>query len=341
MRALTLSLLVASLLFAHGAAGETIVADGRPALLHVPPGYDPNTPAPLVILLHGYSVSAAIQEAYFALTPLSDQYGFLYLMPDGTLNPQSNRFWNATDACCNFFGSSVDDSIYVLHLIEATEALFNVDAGRVYLVGHSNGGFMAYRAACDHADRIAALVSLAGATFQNPASCAPSEPVHTLQIHGTSDGSIFYDGGLLFGRGYPGAVRTTELWAGYDGCSAVPDTSLPSLDLDSSIAGAETTVARYASECSAGGSAELWTIHAGSHIPPLTPAFRELVVQYLLQHPKPSAAAVPALPVVAAAVLALGLLALLLIAGRSAALPCAARERREATATPGPDRPPR
>jgi polyhydroxybutyrate depolymerase len=293
------------------AAAETIIADGRPAALHVPTGYRAGTPAPLVILLHGYSASAAIQEAYFAFTPLSDQYGFLYLMPDGTINCVSNRFWNATDACCNFCGSTVDDSGYVLHLIQATEALYSVDRGRVYLIGHSNGGFMAYRAACDHADRIAALVSLAGATFQDPAACTPSEPVHTLQIHGTSDGSILYGGGLIAGRPYPGAVRTAELWAGYDGCSLVPDTSAPDLDLDASLAGAETKVARYTAACMAGGSAELWTIQGGTHIPSISAAFRPAVIEYLLRHPKADASAVPLLPALAGLALALALLALL------------------------------
>ena len=63
----------------------------------------------------------------------------------------------------------------------------NVDPYRIYVAGHSNGGFMSYRLACTHADRIAAIVSLAGATFDTPADCSPTEPVAVLQIHGTAD----------------------------------------------------------------------------------------------------------------------------------------------------------
>src|SRR5688572_2092944 len=124
--------------------------------LHVPPGLDPEVPAPLVILLHGYGASGALQEAYMQFAPLADEYGFLYLHPDGALDGFGNRYWNATDACCDFFDSNVDHSGQLRALIESTKASANVDDRRVWLIGHSNGGFMAYRMACDHAGTVAA-----------------------------------------------------------------------------------------------------------------------------------------------------------------------------------------
>ena len=53
------------------------------------------------------------------------------------------------------------------------------------------------------------------------------------------------------------------------------------------LAGAETTVTKYASGCKAGGHAELWTIQGGSHIPQFGSTFPSLVVEFLLAHPKP------------------------------------------------------
>ena len=41
---------------------------------------------------------------------------------------------------------------------------------------------MAYRMACESADLIAGIVSLAGATFLDPARCVPSQPVNILHI---------------------------------------------------------------------------------------------------------------------------------------------------------------
>ena len=282
------ALLGLSLLCGGAAAQGNILIDiGRgPVVVHVPPTYDPLVPAPLIMLLHGYGSSGASTEQYFKLTALSDQLGFLYTYPDGTTNPGGFRFWNATDACCNFYGSTVDDSGYLLALVDEIKVQLNVDARRVYSAGHSNGGFMSYRLACDHPDTFAAIASLAGATFSNPASCAPGSRVHVLQIHGTSDTVIQYGGGTILNNPYPGAVATVQQWAAFASCSLTAVAG-PNLDLVANIPGAETTVARYETACLTGGSAELWTMNGGSHVPQLSAQFAPLVVDFLLAHPKP------------------------------------------------------
>ena len=258
-----------------------------PVTVHVPAGYDPGVPAPLVVLLHGYGVTGAQQEQYFKFTPLSDQYGFILTYPDGMIDLLGNRFWNATNACCNFFASGVDDSTYLLDLVTAIEAQLSVDPRRIYSAGHSNGGFMSYRLACDHPGKFAAIASLAGATFANPASCAPVSPVYVLQMHGTLDTTIFYGGGSLLGMSYPGAVATVQQWASFGGCSPVGVPGASNLDLDASIPGAETIVTHYSTGCQPAGSAELWTIVGGSHSPALSSQFGPRVVEFLLAHPKP------------------------------------------------------
>ena len=165
------------------------------------------------------------------------------------------------------------------------QAKADVDSKRVFFVGHSNGGFMSYRVACDHAAEVAAIVSLAGATFATAASCAPSSPVAVLEIHGSADDTVLFDGGnlgALFGGprvgDYPGAGTSVATWAAYDGCDASA-TAIPApLDLDASLIGptgpAETSVEAYSSGCRPGGHAELWTIGGGSHVPISRPASR-------------------------------------------------------------------
>ncbi len=282
---------------------------GRPSNLVVPSGYDPNTPAPLIVLLHGYGATGAGQNLYMGFSPLANEFGFLFLNPDGLLDPLNSRFWNATDACCNFFANPTDDSAYVRGLIEAVRAQYSVDPLRIYVTGHSNGGFMSYRMACDHADVVAAIASFAGATYANPASCSPSEPVHVLQIHGTADATIEYEGGAI-NLPFPGAVQSVETWNQYNGCTNSADTSAPNLDLISSLAGAETSVARYTDGCPAGGSGELWTMQAGPHVPPLTANYARSVVEYMYAHPK-SAAPPAEVSLLPGAAFALALAALL------------------------------
>jgi polyhydroxybutyrate depolymerase len=262
----------------------------RPYELYVPTTYDGTTPMPLVMLLHGYGASAVIQEAYFQLQGLAESRGFIYVRPDGTTNALDKQFWNATPACCGF-NSGVDDSTYLLDVITDISNAYNVDPRRVYVMGHSNGGFMSYRMACDHADRIAAIASLAGSTFATPADCAPSQPVSVLQVHGTDDQTIFYNGSEILGQAYPGATTTVDIWAGYDKCGAPSSTASPPLDIEQGIAGAETNVSTYTG-CPTGIDVELWSVQGGGHIPAINSATTPYpmssgIIDFLLAHPKP------------------------------------------------------
>jgi polyhydroxybutyrate depolymerase len=265
--------------------GSTFGGD-RPVEVLVPDSYDPSVPAPLLLLLHGYTATGELQSAYFGLEAPALERGMLYAHPDGTIDPMGNPFWNATDACCDFYGSGVDDEAYLRGLIDEISAVYNVDPKRVYFVGHSNGGFMSYRMACDDAGVVAAIAGLAGATYANGADCSPSEPVHVLHVHGNMDRTVPYEGGSFVTGTIPGAVASVEYWAVEAGCNATPTDGTP-LDLESSLTGDETTVSRYADGCMPGGSAELWTIVGGGHIPELSTSFATSVLDWLLAHPKP------------------------------------------------------
>jgi len=249
-------------------ADTTITVDaGRgPVTVRVPDSYDPATPLPMVMLLHGYCSTGPQQELYMQFAQFVDGREFVYLFPTGLFDGNCN-YWNGTPACCAFV-QQPDDSSYLASLIDAVKAQLSIDPGRVHLVGHSNGGFMSYRMACDHAGVIASVASLAGATFRNLSSCLATEPVHVLQIHGTLDTVIEYDGGSIGGVPYPSAQLTIDNWLAIDGCAPTPVAGAP-LDIDTSLAGAETTVEIWSTGCAPGGSAELWTIQDGTHVPPL------------------------------------------------------------------------
>jgi polyhydroxybutyrate depolymerase len=241
----------------------TSFGGARPAELKVPSSYDPAVPTPLVVALHGYSPNTAYLEAVLGLDPLYDTAGFLLIAPTGTLDSSGQYFWNATDACCNFDANPVDDVAYIDGLVDAISASYNVDPKRVYIIGHSNGGFMAHRLACDSADRFAAIISVSGATFEDASRCAPSQKVNVLQVHGTDDDTIAYAGAAIRGHAYPGAVETVARWATLNGCTGA---STPGAAMDlTSLSGAETDVAAYAG-CPAGGAAELWTVNGAPHL---------------------------------------------------------------------------
>jgi polyhydroxybutyrate depolymerase len=258
----------------------------RPVSVHVPPSYTQGTPMPLVVLLHGYGSSGAGHEAYMHFQPLADARGFLYAYPDGLVDSTGKRFWNGTDACCDLFSSGVDDATYLSNLITQIEARYSVDAKRVYLIGHSNGSFMAFRMACEHSEQITAIATLAGAMFADVAKCKDTQPVGVLHIHSDVDTENYYEGGTILAP-YAGAVTTVNDWVTFDGCGSAPDTTAAPLDLDQNVTGAETTVTRFASGCKPGGGAELWTMHGSTHVPTFTPAFAPGVIDFLLAHAKP------------------------------------------------------
>jgi polyhydroxybutyrate depolymerase len=268
-----------------GGAPPTTFGGDRAVELHVPESYDPAVAAPLLILLHGYTASGTVQNIYFGLEAPALERGMLYAYPDGTEDDSGARFWNATDGCCDLFGSGVDDSGYLRSLVDDIRAAYNVDAKRIYFIGHSNGSFMSYRMACDHADTIAAIAGLAGATWLDGAECNPSEAVHVLHIHGDMDETVPYEGGTLAAP-IPSAVETVEYWAGRASCSLTPSAGT-AVDLESAIDGAETSVSLYQDGCEPRGSAELWTIAGGSHVPELAPTFADTALDWLLAHPKP------------------------------------------------------
>ena len=248
----------------------------RPAEVVVPADLDPATPAPLVVVLHGYTASGAIQSEYFGFRVEAARRGMVLVHPDGTVDPRGDRFWNATDACCNFFGADVDDVEYLSAVVQHVAQIHPIDPDRIFLAGHSNGGFMSYRFACERADLVAAVVSLAGAMPVDASSCTPSEPVSVVQVHGTLDTVIGYDGGEFLGRIHPSSATSVDDWRVRNGCKGDLAPTDRRLDLDAAVDGAETRIEAVGG-CPAGGSVERWTIEDGSHVPELSPAFATAV----------------------------------------------------------------
>ena len=269
-------------------AADVLYPGDRPFTLVVPTTYQSGTPAPLLIALHGYTAEAPYADSYFALGKVAEEKGILTVYPSGSKDSNGFLYWNATPACCNFDSTTVDDEAYLLNIIDSVSKEYSVDPTRVYIVGHSNGGFMAHHMACKQSDRIAAIVSLAGSTYSNTRSCKPTSPVSVLQIHGSKDAVISYTGGYLFGNAYPSARKTIDIWGKLNECGKKPARVLPRLDLDRKLPGTETTVLRYKG-CKAGTTSELWTINEGAHSPELSDTFADNIVNFLLTHPKKSA----------------------------------------------------
>ncbi len=246
--------------------------ENRRAALVAPLGSDPSDPLPLVIALHGYSSNVWEFSQYLGLIRRINLDRFMLLMPNGTRDEAGNRFWNATDFCCDFVGSDVDDVAYIQALLD--EAALQVSIGNIYAVGHSNGGFMSYRLACDGLPGLSGIVTLAGTTVVDESQCENSGPVSVLHIHGDADDVILYGGD----DEYPGAAQTIVRSARRLGCDFNAAEVLADLDIDQGLPGEETRAFRYRQGCADGATIEHWQIVGGGH----EPAFDRDVVGALI-----------------------------------------------------------
>ena len=260
----------------------------RPYQLVVPVGASPSTALPLVVLLHGFAETASLLDTWFGMSDEAQARTFLLALPEGTRNATGQQFWNATDGCCAA-GVDVDDVAYLSSVIEDVKARHRVDGRRVYLVGHSNGGFMAHRLACERADLVTGIVSFAGATWDDASRCTPSRPVSVLQVHGTLDAVVLYLGGrtVMGSASYPSAEDTVRTWAVKNGCTGTQLQRLTGdLDLALDVLLDETTREAFTG-CPQDGAVELWSIFGGSHFPLLSGDFATLTFNWLEAHARP------------------------------------------------------
>lgn len=270
---------------------------GRAYDLIAPSGIDKTKPAPLVVMLHGYTDHGTTDapwtdmDSYMKVSPETQKRGWLLALGHGNLDPVLNHFyWNGTDSCCDLEGAKPDDVGYLMGIIEDVKKTYAVDEKRIYAFGHSNGGFMVNRLACDQADKFAAVVSLAGETYKDQTKCAASATIAFLEVQGDADMTVPYAGGHPEGIAIlpeaPGAIETTQDWAAKNNCDPHADTSQPQIQLMTTSTGPDTTKLVY-NKCEANGWAELWTIHLGPHSPPFTAEWAGDVLDFMAAHPKP------------------------------------------------------
>jgi polyhydroxybutyrate depolymerase len=165
----------------------------RTYLVHVPPGYDPSRPTPVVLAFHGGGTNAKTMVRFCGLSETADRDGFLAVYPNGSGRNPNWLTWNAGDCCAYAMRQNVDDVGFVGALLDDLSGVAHVDPKRVFATGMSNGGMLAYRLASELSQRIAAIASVSGPMGTD--ARRPTRPVSVLHFHGTSDEFAPYAGG--------------------------------------------------------------------------------------------------------------------------------------------------
>ena len=165
----------------------------RPAPYYLPENWSEDDAMPLVVLLHGYGMTGNDMLSGWHIQEEAALRGALLIVPEGLVDPSGSQYWKGSEYCCDYYQSGVDDVAYLSGLIEEASSHYPVDAKRVYIVGYSNGAFMAHRMACDRSDLITGIVAFAGSTWYDADKCGDPGPVSVLHAHGTWDITILYE----------------------------------------------------------------------------------------------------------------------------------------------------
>lgn len=194
----------------------------RRFILRVPKGYTGDKTA-VVMVLHGWWTSAKAAEAYTRMAEKGEKEGFVTVFPDGLGDPQG---WNAgfIDLTEN---EHPDDVGFLTAVLDRVEGEVNVDRDREYVVGHSNGAFMANDLGAKIGGRLAAIASMAGTVGLRPGFeiPRPAAPLNVILLHGKADVTVGYaptSSALLHNEG---AVASARFWAKADGCDLTPRTT--------------------------------------------------------------------------------------------------------------------
>lgn len=159
---------------------QSLVYDGveRSYFVHLPRGYDPDTPSPLVVVLHGAGGSGFQMMLDSEFNARASDSGYIVVYPDGR------------DLAWSYLGDAAGnaDVGFISALLDAMAAGFRLDVSRIYLVGYSNGGLLALRSRCEFDERLAGVVVIAAMmSYELAAFCDGARPVPFLLVMGTFD----------------------------------------------------------------------------------------------------------------------------------------------------------
>ncbi len=244
------------------------VAGARRRFLLVAFAASAPTPRPLVLLLHGRGGSAerligltGWPSPYSVWVDIAAREGLLLAVPAS----DGRQGWN--DCRGTDTNPSSDDVGFLEAVVDAVAREHPVDHQRVYVVGTSNGGFMALRLAVERPKRFAGVAAIAAAMPTGGPCPAPTSPVPVLFMNGTRDGYVPFSGGPI-ARGRGSVLSTPAsgaLWVRVNGASpsAEPE-SLPDLDPDD---GSRVTRERHHAG-PAGAPVVLYRVEGGGHTEP-------------------------------------------------------------------------
>jgi polyhydroxybutyrate depolymerase len=189
--------------------------------IHVPPAAAPGKALPVVVALHPMGGNSQMLIQMTDLNAKSDRAGFIAVYPEGQGRGGAASGWSLLPPQEGEI--VVDDVKFIDKMLDDLAGVTDVNPRRVYVVGFSAGGIMAYRLASELSDRFAAVASVAGP--MPTLDIRASRPVPVIHFHGTKDTMVPYGGPNQttpkFMK-FRSVEETVQAWAKFDGCPEAP-----------------------------------------------------------------------------------------------------------------------
>ena len=184
----------------------------RNYLIYIPDSYDSEIDYPLMFLFHGFGGIASEFINTADMRDLAESKNFIVVYPQGLDLGGTGSHWNCSNPSADN-KSDVDDIGFIENLIDQLIVDYPViDSKRIYAAGYSNGGFMSYYLACN-SKKFAAIGSVAGTMLDDSyQSCNANFPTAMINIHGTNDFDVPYDGNTY----YPSIPEVVDWWKNFN-----------------------------------------------------------------------------------------------------------------------------
>jgi polyhydroxybutyrate depolymerase len=243
--------------------------------IHSPDSVNPAKKLPVIINLHGYTGSPFKQHFVMPFKHHVNSEEFILVNPAGIKDDKGNSYWSAENCCgeVEHIENRRDDVAFINSIIDKIIDNYNVDATKIFIAGHSNGGFMANKLACDPDSRVSGIVNLGGAGYSKPENCKAPRPIKVLHIHGNKDDTIKYSGS----EWHPGAKHSALQWVQRNNCTSRSQTK----KLSNKTVFFRKIETQTWNQCSRDSKVSLWTIIRGGHYELMTSKLTKKIINFL------------------------------------------------------------
>ena len=186
--------------------------DGGRYLAREPEGWDGQSALPMLLYFHPYnSADTAVIDRSWIVEQL-DARGILGIFPNGINNTWAHQ---------GSPSKARDEITFLDAVLDDVESRWSLTSK--VATGFSQGGSMAWDAACYRGDRFDAVFPIAGAFWDPLPETCPAGPVNLHHTHGLADGTVPMEGRPI-GNSHQGDVLDgVAVWRSVNGCEETPD----------------------------------------------------------------------------------------------------------------------